>query len=174
MDIKLPQITAADVSVSPSDCVITPNPRNPTEVTISSAAAGLTNLDEGTLVVITAAQDPTNRGVYLVTSQVTDNTEYTMKKQGDCRAPVGQVAGSATIVTCKFAKKVDAEEGVTFNLTLGSTGNVQPQSSMDGEVWVALGSALTATGVTTQTAHVPWLRLSISAVGSTLDMQMAA
>lgn len=107
-------VTAADAAdTTPTDCVITPSLRNPTEITLSSAAAGLTGLSVGDLIVITNAPDEENRGAYLITRETTANEEYTAKMQGDGRTPVTGAAGSVTIQHRAFAKKIDAENGIS-------------------------------------------------------------
>ena len=117
--------TAADAAdISPTDLVVTPNPRNPREVTLSSALGGLAGLAVGGVIVITAAGDDENRGVYVVTRETTANEEYTAKKQGAGRNPVTGASAAATIQRRSFAKQIDADglslihsgTGILFNV----------------------------------------------------------
>ena len=168
--INIPAITAVDAAVSPSDLVVVSTVGNPREVTLSSAAEALTNLAEGTLFCLTAHATPAINGVYLVTSEVTENVSYTAKKQGAGPDPVDAAAGSATLTTSHFAKQLDANDGVKIRVTNSGAFSVQPQESVDGVNWVNLGAAIVAAGIRTDAGKFPWYRILANTVGTSVTI----
>lgn len=171
-DAQVRYTVADPTNIVAADCAVAPSARNPREVTFSSAGNNLTGLAVGGLVVVTAAPDPENRGVYLVTRELVANGSYTAKKQGAGRDPVAGSAGSVTFQRRSFAKQLDVGDDVTF--VHAGTGTFQPFGSIDGEAWAPLNAAISANGITNVVLNMPWIKLDVTAVTTLLEVGVAA